>query len=134
MQREQESIIHWILIIFHEYHYCQNPITILTKIAECNIILSLWFGRSCVVTDMVSISILRGLHYGFCAFSRILAELNCQLFFWRPFLYLSLKSSFKGFPTTLLSPTLRFGKIRHKRRPKINAPLSMKPPTSISFE
>lgn len=134
MQREQESIIHWILIVFYEYHFCQNPITILTKIAECNIILSLWFDQSCVVTDLVSISILRGLHYGFCAFSGILAGLNCQLFFWRPFLYLSLKSSFKGFPATLLSPILRLEKTRHKRRLKINAPLSMKPPTTISFE
>ncbi len=57
VQREQESIIHWILIIFHEYHYCQNPITILPKIAECNIILSLCFDQSCVITDRVSISI-----------------------------------------------------------------------------
>jgi hypothetical protein len=57
VQREQESIIHWILIVFYEYHFCQNPITILTKIAETNIILSLRFDQSCVVTDRVSISI-----------------------------------------------------------------------------
>jgi hypothetical protein len=57
VQIEQERIIHWILIIFHEYHDCHNPIMILTKIAECNIILSLCFDQSCVVADRVSISI-----------------------------------------------------------------------------